>query len=336
MRALITGVAGFAGVYLAELLAAKGIETYGVSLEKEFKPFLPIEPSAVRYSALDICDRPRVLELLNDIHPDLIFHLAAITSPRQSIQDPESSYEVNLGGTLAVLEAIRVHKIRCRFLLVSSSHVYGNAISRRPISEDAPLRPETPYAASKVAGEMAAYQYWESYRIETVRVRAFNHTGPGQKPGFVCPDLARKVVEIERGLRPPRLEVANPGHVIDFSDVRDVVRGYYSALTQGVAGEVYNLCSGTGLLVREIAENLIARAQTVSELVTVGLGVTPEKDRTLVGDCTHASRGLGWNPSIPFHQTLNDVLDYWRRELREPSSHTRPRVSGNKMTVSLI
>jgi GDP-4-dehydro-6-deoxy-D-mannose reductase len=314
MKALVTGVAGFAGNYLAELLIEKGVELYGISQEHQFEPFLPLDAWAVRYLALDICDRTRLSGFLNDVRPDLIFHLAARSSPAESKQHPEQTYSINFGGTLAILEALRRQKSHSRFLLVSSSHVYGSGSAADPVTEDSPLKPETPYAASKAAAEMAAYQYWKTYGIETVRVRAFNHTGPGQKPGFVCPDLARNVVEIERGKRPPVLEITNSERLVDFSDVRDVIRGYYSALTIGLPGEVYNLSSGRGVTVRSVAERLAARAHSRIEVRPVSSSASAKTAGGLIGDCSAAIRGIEWNPSIPFDRTLDEVLEYWRRQ----------------------
>jgi GDP-4-dehydro-6-deoxy-D-mannose reductase len=316
MKALVTGVAGFAGNYLAKLLLEKGIELYGISQEKEFKPFLPLDASAVRYLALDICDRTRLSQFLDGVRPDLIFHLAARSSPSESRQHPEETYSINFGGALAVLEALRLQGIHSRFLLVSSSHVYGSGSSACPVTEDSPLKPETPYAASKVAAEMAAYQYWKAYGIETVRVRAFNHTGPGQKPGFVCPDLARKVVEIERGQRPPVLDLANPDRLVDFSDVRDVVSGYYKALTLGRLGEVYNLCSGRAVTVRTVAELLIAaspKSISVAARSPAGAG-QQDAARGIVGDNRRARCELEWQPWIPFERTVKEVLEAWRQQ----------------------
>jgi GDP-4-dehydro-6-deoxy-D-mannose reductase len=317
MKALITGIAGFAGNYLAQLLVEKGLEVYGISQEKEFIPFLSLDRSSLRYIPLDVRDRLGLSKVLSDSRPQLIFHLAARSSPSESTQHPEETYSVNFTGTMAALEAIRLQGLRCRFLLVSSSHVYGSFSG--PVTEAGSLRPETPYAASKAAAEMAAYQYWRGYGIETVRVRAFNHSGPGQRPGFAGPDLARKVVEIERGCRPPRLELTNPNRRIDFSDVRDMVRGYYSALTLGLPGDVYNLCSGRGITVRSLAEGLVARARAEVRVVPAAQSAPAELAGGLVGDGSHALRDIEWKPSIPIERTLDDLLEYWRRQDWSPS-----------------
>ena len=334
MRAFVTGIAGFGGNYLAKLLVEKGIEVYGISQEQEFKPFLPLHLSAVHYVALDIRDQLKLSEVLSDVRPDLVFHLAAKSSPSQSTRHPGETYDINFSGTVVILEAMRLQMSRCPFLLVSSSHVYGGGTAGGPVSEDSALRPETPYAASKAAAEMAAYQYWKGYGLKTVRVRAFNHTGPGQRPGFVCPDLARQVVEIERGWRPPRLEIADPDRHVDFSDVRDMVQGYHNALTLGLPGDVYNLCSGSGITVQSLAGSLAAKAHAEVQVVPIAPSVPPEASGSLIGDGSRASRDIKWNPSIPFQQTLDDVLEYWRRQDWAPS-HSNSSVSGRRTPVLL-
>lgn len=334
MKALVTGIAGFAGNYLAQLLSEEGIELYGISTEQDFKPFLPLDASAVRYLSLDVRDRPRLGEFLSEVRPDLIFHLAARSSPSESRQHPEETYSINFGGTLAILEALRVYQIKSRLLLVSSSHVYGSGSPAGPVTEDSSLRPETPYAASKAAAEMAAYQYWNTYGIETIRVRAFNHTGPGQQPGFVCPDLACKVVAIERGQHAAELAVTNPDHCMDFSDVRDVVRGYYSALTLGLPGEVYNLCSQSGVTVRLLADSLAAKARIGITVVSRRPASPSKEGGGLIGDSSRARRDLQWKASIPFQRTLSDVLEYSRHQ-DQALSQTNPSVPEKNTPVAL-
>ncbi|MGH9403289.1 MAG: GDP-mannose 4,6-dehydratase [Terriglobia bacterium] len=325
MKALVTGIAGFAGNYLSKLLLDRGLEVYGISQEQEFRPFLALDRAAIKYTALDIQDCPRITDILSGFRPDLIFHLAAKSSPAESIECPRETFEVNFGGTLSILEAIRFSGIRCRFLFVSSSHVYGHPDASL-VSEDAPLRPETPYAASKAAAELLAYQYYKSYGIEAVNVRAFNHTGPGQGQGFVCPDLARKIVEIERGLGPPKLLVASLARQIDFSDVRDIVRGYHSALTDGTPGKTYNLCAGKGIAIQTVVENLAAHSRKAIEIGPSnpecgpegGLENSAERNRALLGDNTLAFRDLGWKPMISFPDTLREVFEYCRQSYSIP------------------
>ena len=315
MRAFVTGIPGFAGNYLTQLLLAKGVEVYGASQEAAFKPFLDLDADAVHYSQADIRDESELTRLIGAAQPDLIFHLAARTSPAQSVKHPRETFDINFQGTLSLFEAVRRLALRSRILVVSSSHVYGNSTSPRRIPEDAPLRPCTPYAASKVAAEMLAYQYWQAYGIETVRVRAFNHTGPGQQEGFVCPDLARQVAEIECGLRPPRLEVGDLNVWRDFSDVRDIVAGYHSALVNGASGEVYNLCSGQRLTVEAVVGRLVSSASRPIDVVAAPSRSGEKEMGGLVGDNSRAQHELNWKPSIPFERTLRELQHFWRRRV---------------------
>ncbi|MDE3179215.1 MAG: GDP-mannose 4,6-dehydratase [Acidobacteriota bacterium] len=323
MRAFITGIAGFAGNYLADLLLRNGLDVHGLSEEAEFRPFLPIDSRVIHYASIDIQNQRRVGEFLSAVRPDLVFHLAAKSSPSRSLNHPGETFAVNFGGTLAVLEAIRLHKIPCRFLLVSSSHVYGGGWitqESQPVTEEAPLRPESPYAASKAASEMAAFQYWKSYGIETVIVRAFNHSGPGQGPGFVCPDLARKVVEIERGLRAPRLEVSGLRRQIDFSDVRDVVLGYYRALVTGSPGSIYNICSGKLVTIKAITEVFLEGSPRSISVVPSSSESEAKGRPGILGDNSRAQRELGWEPSVPFERTVKEVIQYTRQTYPVDSS----------------
>lgn len=318
MKALVTGITGFAGSHLARLLFKNNVEVYGVSSRPAFESPLGIDPQALRYFAADVRDGPQIERLLAEIRPDLIFHLAAKTSPTVSKEEPGETFEVNFGGTFSLLEAARRLGLPCRFLLVSSAHIYGRVpAAEGPIPEDAQMRPRTPYAASKAAAELLAYQYCQAYGLDIVRVRAFNHTGPGQSKGFVCPDLASHVAEMELGLQPPRLVVSNPNGLVDLSDVRDIVQGYYAAVLKGRPGEVYNLCSGKGIAVRAIVRELASAAlrpiEVQEDLSKSGGGAT----MVLVGDSSRALKELGWRALIPLKQMLGEVLAYWRRSVAE-------------------
>lgn len=316
MKAFITGITGFDGTYLARLLLEQGAEVFGAARSERYDPFLPGLASAVHYRSVNLEDQAAIRDVLEEIRPDLIFHLAAVSSASNSISQPRQTYQTNYEGTLNLLEAVRLLKLPCRILAVSSSLVYGGVGENERASESFVLRPETPYAGSKAAAEMAAYQYWRSYGTEVVRVRPFNHTGPGQKLGFLCPDLASKVAEIGAGMRPPGLKVRGSRNCMDFSDVRDVVQGYYRALINGQPGQVYNLCSGTEITIGVVSRLLIAGV--------VGCDVYLEEEpypamqgpNRLVGDPTRAALEFGWRPAIPIQQTLKDVLDFWRESLR--------------------
>ena len=313
MKALITGVNGFAGNYLAELLVHDGTEVVGIGRSPVFHPFRPLAADAIQYSTVDLSSNAEeIRRLLSAQRPDWIFHLAALSSPAQSIQRPEETYKNNWNGTLNLLEAIRKAGLVCRLLLVSSSQVYGRVPSGETVLETFPLLPETPYAASKAATELLAYQYWSSYGIEIVRVRPFNHTGPGQPSGYVCPDLARKVAEIESGLRPARLEVSGLKSLRDFTDVRDMVVAYRAALRSGRAGDAYNLCSGKIGSIESVVRELASMSKLPIEITEAAGSEEREHHRGIFGSNAKATQELSWQASIPFRQTLQEILNEWR------------------------
>ena len=313
MRALVTGITGFAGNYLAQLLLAKSVEVYGMAKDAVFKPFLDLDAEAIRYFPIDICDPAGLRSMLSDIKPDWIFHLAARTSPFKSLEEPLETFDVNWGGTLNLLEALRTLKLPSRLLLVSSGHVYGRSQrGGHPLPEDAPLNPTTPYATSKAASELLASQYAYAYGVFVIRVRAFNHTGPGQGQGFVCPDMARKVAEIECDLRAPSMQIRNPDNLLDLTDVRDIVEGYAAAIQKGSRGEVYNLCSGKGIPVRFIARSFASLSRRELPLEDSPAESAAGEEGALIGDNSRAQRELGWRPRYAVEQTLGEVLEYWR------------------------
>jgi len=313
LRALITGITGFAGNYLAQLLLKESVEVHGMANDPLFEPFLDLGARSICYFPTDICDLAGVRNLLSEIKPDWVFHLAARTSPSKSLEEPLETFNVNWGGTLNLLEAIRTLKLPCRFLLVSSGQIYGRSqTGGHTLAEVAPLHPATPYAVSKAASELLASQYAYAYGVLVVRVRPFNHTGPGQGEGFVCPDMARKVAEIECGLRPPSLQVRNPDALLDLTDVRDIVEGYVAAIQKGLRGEVYNLCSGRGIPVSFVARHLASLSKRGFSLEDSLAGSAAGEEGALIGDNSRAERELGWRPRYPVEQTLREVLDYWR------------------------
>jgi GDP-4-dehydro-6-deoxy-D-mannose reductase len=203
-------------------------------------------------------------------------------------------------------------------LLVSSSQVYGHPReTEMPLRETSPLRPESPYAGSKIAAEFLAIQLGLSYGLPVVRARPFNHTGPRQSPAFVCSDLARQVVEIECGLRPPVLTVGNADTSRDFSDVRDIVRGYMLLLERGRPGEAYQLCSGRATSVRAIIERLVATASVPIEVRVDTRKAHAAESKILCGDAAKARAEVGWEPRYDLETTLDDLKTYWRKQIGE-------------------
>jgi GDP-4-dehydro-6-deoxy-D-mannose reductase len=312
MRVLVTGVSGFAGPVVARALTQNGHEVHGLARH-------PPEPARLAGAPLefhdgDVCDAAGLARLVADLAPAGIVHLAAVAEPAAAERDPEATYRTNLGGTLALLAAVRATSPRARVLVVSSSSVYGAVEARElPVTEENPLRPLTVYGASKAAAEIAALQWGRAYALEVVVARPFNHTGPGQSPAYVCAALASQVAAIEAGRQPPVLAVGNVDPVRDVSDVRDVAAGYVALLERGRGGTVYNLCAGEGVSVAELIALLRSLARVPLRARSDPARRRPQDVERLVGDHARASRDTGWKPRIALLDTLASVLDDWRQ-----------------------
>jgi GDP-4-dehydro-6-deoxy-D-mannose reductase len=315
MRALITGISGFVGSHLAEYLLEQTNEQVAGTVYGPEENIEHLRDQVELYPA-ELSERETVTSIVEQAKPDYIFHLAGQPLVSLSRDDPWGTLAVNIRLQLNILEAVARLGSTARILVVGSSEEYGRVQpDELPVKETNPLRPTSPYAVSKVAQDMLGLQYHLSHRVFTVRVRPFNHIGPRQRLGFVAPDFARQIAEAEAGLREPVVQVGNLEPQRDFSDVRDVVRGYHLLITRGEAGEVYNLGSERARSIRELLETLIAMSR-----VPVTIRQDPERLRpaevpVMVGDCARIREQIGWRPRISFEQSLRDVLDYWRERV---------------------
>jgi len=314
MRVLITGFTGFVGSHLADYLVARGdVEVFGVQRWRSRLENVEHLGDRVRRVECDMHDAGTVRRVLRDVRPDRVFHLAAQSYVPTSWLTPAETLSVNVLGQVNLFEAIRDLDLPARVHIAGSSEEYGLVLPHEvPIREESPLRPLSPYAVSKVAQDMLAYQYWKSYRLHVVRTRGFNHTGPRRGEVFVTSNFARQVAEIERGLREPVVWVGNLDSVRDFTDVRDMVRAYWLALERGEPGEVYNICSGRGYSVHQVLEILLALAHVKVEVREDPARMRPSDVTLLLGDCSKFRSATGWKPTIPFEVTLKDLLEYWR------------------------
>jgi GDP-4-dehydro-6-deoxy-D-mannose reductase len=315
VRVLVTGIGGFVGPTVASALIGAGHEVHGLVRERPDRPrlaALSLPPGRFHLGDLEI---PGAAEcVVAAVQPDAVLHLAGLSFVPAAERDPLGAYRLNVGGTLAVLAAVRASAPRARILVVTSGDVYGAVEpGELPIGEETPLRPLTVYGASKAAADLAAAQWGRAYGLDVVRARPFNHTGPGQDPAFVCSALARQLAAIEAGRQPPVVRAGNLDPVRDFSDVRDIAAGYVALLERGRAGEVYNLCAGEGVSVAEV----VAVLRTLAR-VPVRVESDPALRRRvdvprIVGSHARATRDTGWVPHTALEQTLAALLDDWRR-----------------------
>lgn len=304
MRAFITGVDGFAGRWLARLLKGRSCEVFGIGLSEELKELGDC------YWRCDILNFDHLAKILSGVRPDWVFHLAAISSVKVSLEEPERTFKVNGLGTLNLLEAVRRTSPSARVALISSCEVYGAA--QGVLKEETPLRPISPYGLSKLWAEEAGRFYTRAYGLWTVILRPFNHTGPGQQEVFVFPEAARQIVEMELGKREPVLWVGNLDARRDFTDVRDMVRAYLLAMEHCEPGEVYNITSGWSYSIREGIEMLCSQARVEVEVRVEPARLRPHDIPILHGDSSKFSSLTGWRPEIRLEKALSDLLDHYR------------------------
>lgn len=299
--ALITGGGGFVGPYLRAELTALGAQVWSSGVSGPGSAGTGSEHTV----SLDVRRAAEVSALFQELRPQEVYHLAGITRPGAG--QSAAFYEVNLQGTLNVLEAAAA--VGSSVLVVSSAYVYGAQSGL--LTEDAPLKPVNAYGASKAAADLAAISYaLAGHRV--VRARPFNHVGPGQSPDFLLPTLVQQLVQIEQGNLSPVLKLGNLDSVRDFTDVRDIVRAYPQLLREGENGEVYNLASGRGVSVRELANLVMRRSQRPLKLTTEPTRVRATDIPSLVGDASKLRAALGWRPTLTLEQTLDDMLAFER------------------------
>lgn len=316
-KALITGITGFAGSHLAEyLLANTDCTVYGTFRWRSKRQNIGHLQNKVRLVECELKDANSVSEIIAQIKPDYIFHLAAQSYVPTSWNSPSDTFINNIIGQLNLFEAVREFAPSAIIQIACSSEEYGLVYPDEvPITEESPLRPLSPYAVSKVAQDLMAYQYFQSYGLQTIRTRAFNHTGPRRGEVFVTSNFAKQISEIQLGLKEPIIYVGNLEAQRDFTDVRDVVRGYWLAVTKGKPGEVYQICSGRAWPIYRVLDFLIELSGVKVEVKQDPKRMRPSDVPLLLGSYEKLEKQTGWQPEIPLEQSLADLLGYWRDEL---------------------
>ncbi len=318
MRVLITGVTGFAGSHLADFLLAEQpeVEIYGLCRWRSRRENIAHLGDRIRLIEGELRDEASLRRVMAEVRPEVIFHLAAQSFVPTSWRAPTETLTTNIAGQSNLFEAVRAEGLDPVIQIAGSSEEYGLVLpDETPIRESNPLRPLSPYAVSKVAQDMLAYQYFRSYGMKTVRTRGFNHTGPRRGDVFVSSNFAKQIASIEAGIQKPVIRVGNLDAVRDFTDVRDMVRAYWLAVTKATPGEVYNLGSGRGITIRELLDLLIGMSDAQVEIETDPDRLRPSDVEVLLADSSKFHRETGWEPVIPLETTLSDLLEFWRQRI---------------------
>lgn len=318
MKALVTGGFGFAGRHLASHLFKCGdvVALTYVSKSDSEDESIPI-PRTAQSIALDVTDKPSVESVVSLMRPDVIYHLAAITYVPESQDNPQKTIDVNLGGTENIINAVAKYSPDTKILFVGTSHAYGaprpGALPQTELSE---LRPDNPYSLSKAYADLACYHAAATKNLNIVRVRPFQHTGPGQSERFALSSFAKQIAEIKLGKRERQISVGNLEVRRDYSDVSDIVRGYREAALNGKNNEVYNLCSGKSELLSELLNLMIKRSGEDIEVVVDPARVREIDVPDVYGSYARANKDFGWAPRVTQEAMIDTLLAYWLERLQ--------------------
>lgn len=317
LKVFISGIAGFAGSHLAELLLRENYEVYGlIRYRSKLDNIQHIIPQ-LKLVYGDLRDSHSIEQLMQDITPDYVFHLAAQSYVPMSWKAPVDTMETNVVGTINLFEAVRKLDKETRIHFAGSSEEYGLVREDEcPIVEEQPLKPLSTYGVSKITGEKLCYQYVKSYGMKIVSTRAFNHSGPRRGEQFVTSNFAKQIAEIENGAE-PIIHVGNLTAQRDFTDVRDMVRAYLLAIKVCQYGVPYNICSGRAISIESLLNRLLSMSKVKVEVVQDADRMRPSDVPVLQGDCTLFKNATGWERSYSLDETLNDLLDYWRENVTQ-------------------
>lgn len=314
-KVLITGASGFVGSHLVELLVHKDYKLFGTVFGGGN------EIGNVETYRVDLTDLAATEAMVKAISPDWVFHLAALSSPAASFNDANRTLTNNVLAQANLLDSLVKNQIKARVLIVGTAEEYGKVDEQYlPIDESCPLRPMSPYAVSKIAQDFMGLQYYLSYGLECIRVRPFNHVGERQAPAFVLSAFARQVALIEAGRQEPVISVGNLSASRDFTDVKDMVRAYELALLNGTPGEVYNLGSGNEVVIQDLLNLLLSKANVPIEVKQDPARMQQADVPRLKANSQKFYQLTGWKTEIALSETVGRVLNYWRQAIQTESS----------------
>ncbi len=310
-KAMIIGGAGFVGAYLADCLR----EEFGFEVSVTKMPKETFTREGIQTYDLNILYQKDICALFQKVRPDYIFHLAAQSSVALSWENPELTIDVNIKGSMNVMEALRSLDYNPRVLLIGSGEEYGYVRDCEiPITEENAVRPGNLYAATKVCQNLMGAIYARAYHLDIMMVRAFNHIGPNQAAIFVASDFCRQVAEIEKGISEPYLTVGNLSAKRDFTDVRDVVRAYAMLIRTGKPGETYNIGSGNAIAIEELLKMILKQSDSRIKVIIDSKKLRPVDVPIIEADVSKVKKETGWKPNIPLEQTICEMLEYWRSQ----------------------
>ncbi len=317
MNVLITGITGFSGSHLAYYLLSQKCTIFGTVFDKCELRNIDRIVNQIQTIECDICNVAKVSKIIRTTKPNYIFHFAAQLSHRIGSDNPYFAFKTNVLGTMTLLEAVRQIEIDPVILVPGSSAEFGLAKkNENPVGETNPYRPVSAYAVSKIAQGMTAYRYYLTYGMKIIRTHTFNCIGARQSEEFICSAFAKQIAEIEKGLRPPVIQVRNLDTWRDFIDIRDVVRAYWLAVKNGAPGDVYNICSGHAYSGRQILEKFLSMTSSKIEVRQDKENMRLSDVPFQVGDFTKFRKLTGWQPQIQIEDALKEILDYWRQNVK--------------------
>lgn len=315
MKALITGITGFAGSHLAEALAEQGTwEIFGIHASDRHLQNIESVKDKVTLYKVNLLDASETNRVIAEVKPDVIFHLAASTFAGDSFDKPAEFIANNSTSQINVLEAVRANNLMdTKIIVISSAHVYGLVDPNDlPINEEVPFTPDNPYAVSKITQDSLGLCYFLSYNMPIIRLRPFNHIGSRLPASISVARFAKQIAEIEKGMREPVMQVGNLDSKRDFTDVNDMMRAYILAVEKCKNGEAYNLGTGVSHKIGDVLDKLISLAHVPIKVESDESLFRPSDIPDLRCDATKFKEATGWEPTVPLEKSLQDTLDYWR------------------------
>jgi GDP-4-dehydro-6-deoxy-D-mannose reductase len=318
MRILITGITGFVSAHFLDYLdkVEPGSEVMGIARDIEEFDKTRYPNLKITIKLIDLLNKDAVGIILSDFEPEYVLHLASVSSVALSWKTPLESFVNNTNIFLNLVEEIRVYKIKCRILSIGSSEEYGEVTEAQlPLTEEHKLNPVSPYAVARVSQEMLSTIYAEGFNLDIIITRSFNHIGPGQKDKFVISSFAKQLVQLANDDSMEKKIVTGDLSITrDFLDVRDVAKAYYILLKQGKSKSVYNICSGRGIMLKDIVIKM-------SELLNISIQtevnpqlIRPNENRKITGSYQKMKNDFNWEPEISLEQSLADIINYWKEK----------------------